>query len=72
MKKNVGSPDRVIRIVLAIVALVLYFTHTVTGVWGIVLLVVAAVMLLTSLMSSCPLYSIFGFSSCPLQKSVKK
>lgn len=69
MKKNVGNPDKVIRIILAIVMLALYFTNVVTGTWGIVLLVAAAIMVLTSLMSSCPLYSIFGFSSCPLKSS---
>ena len=69
MKKNVGNPDKVIRIILAIVMLALYFTNVITGTWGIVLLVAAAILVLTSFMSSCPLYSIFGFSSCPLKSS---
>jgi hypothetical protein len=67
MKKNVGNPDKIIRIVLAIVFIALYFTNTVTGTWGIVLLVAAAILIFTSFMNSCPLYSIFGFSSCPLK-----
>ena len=69
MKKNVGNPDKVIRIILAIVLIALYFTNVVTGAWGIVALVAAAILVLTSLMSSCPAYSIFGFSSCPLKSS---
>ena len=60
-----GSTDRIIRVVLAIVFAALYFTHTVTGTLGIVLLVLAAVFLLTSLVSFCPLYAPFGISTCP-------
>ena len=69
MKKNVGNLDKVVRIILAIVLLALYFTNVITGTWGILLLVAAAILVLTSLMSSCPLYSVFGFSSCPLKNS---
>lgn len=64
MKKNMGSIDKVVRILLAIVAVVLYFTNVVTGTWGIVLLVLAAVFVLTSLISVCPLYLPFGISTC--------
>ncbi|HFA51183.1 MAG TPA: DUF2892 domain-containing protein [Bacteroidetes bacterium] len=66
MKKNMGSADRIIRVILAIVFAALYFTGTVTGTLGIVLLVFAGVFILTSLISSCPLYSIFGISTCPI------
>ncbi len=65
MKKNMGSTDRIIRVILAIVFAALYFTNTVTGTLGIVLLVLAAVFLLTSLVSFCPLYAPFGISTCP-------
>ena len=68
MKKNMGSADRIIRIILAIVFAALYFTGTVTGTLGIVLLVLGAVFLLTSLVSSCPLYSIVGLSTCPIKE----
>lgn len=64
MKKNMGSADRVIRFILAAIFIVLYFTGTVTGTWGIVLLVVAAVFILTSLISFCPLYAPFGLKTC--------
>jgi hypothetical protein len=63
MKKNMGTLDRVIRIILAVLFAVLYFTNTVTGTWGIVLLVVAAVFLLTSLVGFCPLYVPFKIST---------
>ncbi|UCD60832.1 MAG: DUF2892 domain-containing protein [Flavobacteriaceae bacterium] len=64
MKKNMGSTDRVIRFILAAIFIVLHFTNTVTGIWGIVLLVLAAVFILTSLVSFCPLYVPFGLSTC--------
>ena len=60
MKKNMGSADRIVRVLLAIVFGVLYFTHTVTGTLGIVLLVLGIVFLLTSFISFCPLYLPFG------------
>ncbi len=68
MKKNVGKADTIIRIILAVVLGVLYFTHAITGIWGIVLLVVAVILLLTSFVSFCPLYAIFGINTCPLKK----
>ena len=59
-----GSADRVIRILLAIVVLVLYFTNIITGTLGIVLLVLAGIFLVTSLVSFCPLYTLNGFNTC--------
>jgi type IV secretory pathway VirB2 component (pilin) len=47
----------------------LYFTGTVTGTLGIVLVVIAGVFTLTSVISFCPLYSIVGLSTCPVQKN---
>jgi hypothetical protein len=58
-----------VRIALAVVFAILYFTHTVQGTLGIVLLVLGAVFLGTALMGSCPLYSLFGMSTCPVKKA---
>jgi len=63
MKKNLGSPDRVIRIVLALVLCFLYFNKTVTGSLGVIFLIVAIILALTSFISFCPLYAIFGFKT---------
>jgi putative copper export protein len=63
MKKNMSNLDRIIRTILAIVFAILYFTNTVTGTWGIVLLVIAIVFALTSLIGFCPLYTLFKFST---------
>ncbi len=67
MKKNMGSADRIIRIIAAVVMAILYFSGTVTGTLGIVLLVLAAVFLLTSFVSFCPLYAPFGISTCKVK-----
>jgi len=59
-----GSADKVIRVIIAAVIAYLYFSGTVTGTLGIVLLVLAGVFVLTSLVSFCPLYAPFGLSTC--------
>ena len=64
MKPNMGSTDRILRTVVAVVIAFLYFTGIIPGTLGIVLLVLAVVFLATSLMSFCPLYAPFGISTC--------
>ena len=56
MKKNMGAIDRVIRILLAIVIIVLYSNGSITGVAAIILGILALVFILTSLIGFCPLY----------------
>ncbi|WP_298210626.1 DUF2892 domain-containing protein [Ferrimicrobium sp.] len=57
MKKTVGTADRVIRIVIAAVAIVLAFVVGASSAWGIILFIVAAVMVVTGSSAYCPLYS---------------
>ncbi len=64
MKKNMGNLDRIIRVIAAIIFSALYFTGTVTGTFGMVLLVLGAIFLATSLISFCPLYTLFGANTC--------
>ena len=59
-----GTVDKVIRLLVAAVLVVLYFTGVVTGVAGIVMLVVAGVFVLTSIIGICPLYVPFGLKTC--------
>jgi chromate transport protein ChrA len=68
MKKNMGNTDRMIRIAVAAVVAVLLFTKVITGIFAIVLAVLAAVFVLTSVVSICPLYSIVGLSTCPVKE----
>jgi hypothetical protein len=63
MKANMGTTDRIIRVIVAVVFGVLYFTGTVSGTLGIILLVLGVVFLLTSFFSFCPLYLPFKFST---------
>ena len=63
MKKNMGSADKIVRIIIAIVLAVLYYMDIIPGTLGIVLMVVAAVFVLTSFISFCPLYVVFGMNT---------
>ena len=63
-----GKADRIIRILIALFAAYLYYTGSVAGTFGVVLLVVAVVFLLTSVISFCPLYTLLGISTCPTKK----
>jgi hypothetical protein len=64
MKQNMSSLDRNVRWIVAVVIAALYFTGTISGTLGIVLLAAAAIFVVTGLVKICPLYSIFGISTC--------
>ena len=63
MKQNMGKIDKAIRILVAAVVVLLYFTHVISGTLAIILLIVAGIFVLTSLLSFCPLYFPFGLST---------
>ena len=63
-----GIADKGIRISIAIVLAILSFTNVITGTLSIIALLVAAIFVLTSLISFCPLYSIFGIKTCKVKK----
>lgn len=64
MKKNMGNLDRALRVVVAVGFAALYFTGTVTGTVGTIILVLGVVFVLTSVVSFCPLYLPLGISTC--------
>jgi hypothetical protein len=64
MKKNMGSADKVIRLLLAALFVILFIFNVVGGIFGYILLVLAVIFVLTSLVSFCPLYAIFGIKTC--------
>lgn len=66
-----GSTDRVIRVMLAALVVVLYFMQVISGTTAIILLVLAAVFVLTSLVSVCPLYLPFGLSTLRKKMNAK-
>ena len=63
MKKNMGSTDKIIRILIALVIGVLYYTKTIDGTLALILGALAVIFLLTSFISFCPLYLPFGLST---------
>ena len=67
MKRNMGSADRVLRILAAIVVAILVFTNVISGTLAAILMVFAVVFLITSFIGLCPLYSLLGISTCKNQ-----
>jgi hypothetical protein len=63
MKKNMGTVDKTIRIIVAVIIGLLYFTKVINGTLAIVLLIFAVVFVLTSFISFCPLYTLLGINS---------
>ncbi len=68
MKKNMGTADRVIRAIAAVVIGVLYFTGAISGVLAVILGIVAVLLLLTSITGVCPGYMPFGISTLKEKK----
>ena len=70
MEKNMGLADRNIRVIIAAIIVTLYITKIITGTLGIILIVLSAVFLLTSLVGFCPLYLPFGLNTLRKKKHV--
>lgn len=68
MSHNENTTDRIIRIVLALVLLALILTQTVTGTLAIVFGVLGVVFVATAAMGFCPLYRLFGISTCAVKR----
>jgi hypothetical protein len=69
MKTNIGNTDKIVRLVIALILGGVYFAEIVTGTLGIVLLVIAAIMVLTALSGFCPLYALLGMNTCEQKES---
>jgi hypothetical protein len=67
MKKNMGSTDKIVRLVLAAIIAALYALGYVSGTLGVVLLVVAVIFAATSFVNFCPIYKIFGINTCKVK-----
>ena len=63
MKKNMGTVDKVIRVLVAVFVLILYFTHVITGTFAVILLILAGILVVTSLIGFCPLYALVGLNT---------
>lgn len=71
MKPNMGTADKVIRLVVAAIIAVLYFTGQITGTAAITLGIIAAAFLVTSLIGWCPSYVPFGISTRKSDKALR-
>lgn len=63
MKSNIGTTDKSVRIILAAIILVLYFTNVISGTLATILLIVAAILLITAFFSFCPIWRLLGIST---------
>ncbi|MRR24214.1 DUF2892 domain-containing protein [bacterium] len=63
MKKNMGTADRIIRVIIAVIIALLFITGIIQGTLGVILLILSGVFVLTSLVSFCPLYAPFGLNT---------
>ena len=63
MKKNMSNTDKLVRLALAGVIVVLYLTNVISGIVATILLILAAVFIITAFIKFCPLYYPFGFST---------
>ncbi|MBT8186988.1 MAG: DUF2892 domain-containing protein [Croceitalea sp.] len=68
MKKNMGNTDRILRTLLAVVIGILFFNNSIEGILAYALMAFAVIFLLTSFVSFCPLYTIFGWSTCKVKE----
>lgn len=64
MKINMGSTDRILRFVLGAVLAGLFLGNVVSGTLGVVLLLIAGILIITSFAGFCPLYAPFGIRTC--------
>ena len=69
MKINMGSADRIVRFIVAAVIAVLYISGIISGMLGIILLVLGGIFVLTSVVGFCPLYAPFGIRTCKTKEN---
>lgn len=68
MKKNLGSLDKKVRLLTALVVAALYYFNLIGGMFAYILMAVAIILLLTSFINFCPLYTILGVNTCKIKK----
>ena len=61
--KNIGKSDKIVRVLIAVLFTVLFLNHVVTGIVGVILVILAGVFLLTSVVGTCPLYLPFKINT---------
>ena len=64
MKANMGTADKFIRVLIGVLIAVLYYLNVISGTTAIIILAIGIVLLITSLVSFCPLYTLLGINTC--------
>ena len=64
MKANIGSPDKLIRLAIALVLILLFYLEIITGTLGLIAFILAFVLAITSLINFCPFYALFKINTC--------
>ncbi|MCT4603574.1 MAG: DUF2892 domain-containing protein [Marinifilum sp.] len=64
MKKNMGTLDRILRVIVSVTLAILYFTGIISGTIGLIVFIFACVMFLTSVIGNCPPYTLMGINTC--------
>lgn len=68
MKINMGKIDRILRFLLGVLVIYLYFTNQISGLWAIVLGIFAIIFIITSFVGFCPVYTLFGIRTNKKEK----
>jgi hypothetical protein len=68
MKKNIGSIDKSLRVLIAVIVAGLYYFNIIEGTLAYILMALAIILLVTSLVNFCPLYTILGINTCKVKK----
>ena len=61
--KNMGKADKIVRVLIAVLFTVLFLNQLITGIFGVILVILAGVFLLTSVVGTCPLYLPFKINT---------
>lgn len=69
MIRNVGSSDKIARYIIATGLILLYVFNVLNGIWGVIALIVAAVLIITSLVSFCGAYALLGMNTCKVNET---
>ena len=69
MKRNMGPGDQAIRLLIAAIIVVLYFSNIITGTVGTVVLALAGILAVTSFAGSCPVYTLLGINTNEVRKA---
>ena len=72
MVHNVGKIDRIVRLFLALIFVVLYYLKIANGAWSNYFIFGAVMLFITSMRKCCPLYAILGFGTCGIESDVKE